>query len=266
MIWILCGPAAFRPATPNTRPPSTYRDRSTNFWSTNWASPSLSWRILATASTCSYAWIFLTTTAAGTLIQKCLEALAHRFSTDQVTVDVSNHNASRIWKLYGTVATKGDSTPDRPHRLSRLLHVPDPVQVVSSETLAALAALAPAAAPFLGNFNGNFNVGQWLQDHDIAVLYEDANFSGKLGPGKKWVLERCVWNPDHTDKSAFVIQFDSGPIAAGCQHNSCAGKTWKDLRAVVEGQTTQIAGPDLQEEPHALSTSAHANVPVVQPG
>ena len=32
-----------------------------------------------------------------------------------------NFNPARIWKLYGTLAAKGDPTPERPHRLSRLV-------------------------------------------------------------------------------------------------------------------------------------------------
>jgi len=33
-------------------------------------------------------------------------------------------NPARIWKLYGTVSRKGDSIPERPHRLARILEAP----------------------------------------------------------------------------------------------------------------------------------------------
>lgn len=56
--------------------------------------------------------------------QAVLDALAARFSDSIVDIDRKTFNASRISKLYGTVARKGDATPDRPHRLSRLLEVP----------------------------------------------------------------------------------------------------------------------------------------------
>ena len=58
------------------------------------------------------------------LIEDCLESLAQEFSTEQVKVDRSVHNASRICKLYGTWAKKGDNTEERPHRISKLLHGP----------------------------------------------------------------------------------------------------------------------------------------------
>ena len=34
-------------------------------------------------------------------------------------------NASRITKAYGTAVRKGDDVPDRPHRLSRILDMPN---------------------------------------------------------------------------------------------------------------------------------------------
>jgi hypothetical protein len=58
------------------------------------------------------------------LLKRCLEALAHRFDDAHVTIDRTVYNAARIWKLYGTMARKGDNTVERPHRLSRLREVP----------------------------------------------------------------------------------------------------------------------------------------------
>lgn len=57
----------------------------------------------------------------GGLVAGALAALAFRFTDALVTVDQQNFNPARIWKLYGTLAAKGDPTPERPHRLSRLV-------------------------------------------------------------------------------------------------------------------------------------------------
>jgi hypothetical protein len=49
-----------------------------------------------------------------------------------VSVDSTVSNISRIWKLYGTMAVKGDDVPDRPHRRSYLeipSIVPSPVDL-----------------------------------------------------------------------------------------------------------------------------------------
>lgn len=41
------------------------------------------------------------------------------------TVDTSIFNAARIFKLYGTMAGKGFNTPERPHRRSHLVYIPE---------------------------------------------------------------------------------------------------------------------------------------------
>jgi len=51
-------------------------------------------------------------------IRRMLIGIARRCAPDDVSVDLSVFNASRITKLYGTLA-KGDSTADRNRRLSK---------------------------------------------------------------------------------------------------------------------------------------------------
>jgi len=60
----------------------------------------------------------------GGLVQRTLHALAARFDDAAVKVDTSVHNPARIWKLYGTLACKGDDVPDRPWRMSRIVKAP----------------------------------------------------------------------------------------------------------------------------------------------
>src|SRR5215218_3409974 len=77
------------------------------------------------------------------LVKGILQSLAFRFDDDRVKVDTTTSNAARIWKLYGTTARKGDDTQERPHRLSKLLKVPEGglvCMVVDRDKLAALAA------------------------------------------------------------------------------------------------------------------------------
>ncbi len=64
------------------------------------------------------------TQASRDLVKNVLESLAFRFDDERVKLDTGVFNAARIWKLYGTVARKGDSVPNRPHRHSKLLKVP----------------------------------------------------------------------------------------------------------------------------------------------
>jgi hypothetical protein len=57
-------------------------------------------------------------------VSGALAELDRRYSDHAVKVDVTSANAARIWKAYGTVARKGDSIPDRPHRVSRIIEAP----------------------------------------------------------------------------------------------------------------------------------------------
>lgn len=58
------------------------------------------------------------------LVKGVLEALASMFDDDRVKIDTSVHNASRIVRLYGTTTRKGDNTPERPHRRSKIKKIP----------------------------------------------------------------------------------------------------------------------------------------------
>jgi hypothetical protein len=68
----------------------------------------------------------------GGMVKRALEALAAEFDDDQSHVDTKVFNPARIWKLYGTVARKGDDLSDRPHRMARILEVPGEHAVVNN--------------------------------------------------------------------------------------------------------------------------------------
>ena len=53
----------------------------------------------------------------GNLIEQVLYVLANRFGGGGVKIDRSVFNPARIARLYGTLAAKGDSTAERPHRM-----------------------------------------------------------------------------------------------------------------------------------------------------
>jgi hypothetical protein len=57
----------------------------------------------------------------GGTARELLACLADRFDTERVKIDRKVFNPARICKLYGTLARKGDSTPDRPHRRAAVI-------------------------------------------------------------------------------------------------------------------------------------------------
>lgn len=76
-----------------------------------------------------------------TLVKNLLLALAQQFDDPCVQVDKKVFNSSRITKLAGTVARKGDSIEGRPHRTAKILHLPEAMLVVSEEQLREVASL-----------------------------------------------------------------------------------------------------------------------------
>jgi putative DNA primase/helicase len=177
----------------------------------------------------------------GGLVERCLKALAARFDDEQVRVDTGVFNPARIWKLYGTLAGKGDAEAakiGRPHRMARILNAPDELLIVTTEQLEALAAqgtqnaektTSTTATPSKAS-GQQFDLAEWISRQKLDVTGPDV----WQGSGRRWVFRACPWNPDHTDASAFIVQWPSGKIGAGCHHNSCQGRDWHALRDTVE--------------------------------
>jgi hypothetical protein len=173
--------------------------------------------------------------SATSLVKSCLTTLDTLFSDDQVSVDTANFNASRIWKLYGTVSRKGDSTPERPHRRSRIILAPDLPGMATREQLETIVARLPTEQqaqqqPVTKDKGKSLNLRTWLSDHGISVRSEKPYSSGML-----YILDQCPFSSAHKD-GAFAIQFGSGAIFAGCKHASCGGGTqrWQELREQFE--------------------------------
>jgi len=72
------------------------------------------------------------------ILKAAIYSLGEKFDNDHAVVDRATHDAPRISKLPGTLARKGPNTPDRPHRLSRIVFAPDELTVVTTEQLQAL--------------------------------------------------------------------------------------------------------------------------------
>jgi hypothetical protein len=61
----------------------------------------------------------------GGIVQRILQSLAKKYDSSAVEIDQKVFNPSRICKLPGTRARKGDDTKVRPHRWAKLLEVPE---------------------------------------------------------------------------------------------------------------------------------------------
>jgi hypothetical protein len=161
------------------------------------------------------------------LIKDCVEVISLKFSSAKVVVDTANSNASRIWRVYGTLNCKGEASDERPHRRSELLGVPDDIELVSRKQLRELESVLPVISNEIRK--EQFDVARWLENNKVPVI---AEAPWKVG-GHKWILQ-CPWNKSHDNKSGYVVQFPGGGVAAGCLHKSCAGNDWPSLRTQFE--------------------------------
>lgn len=53
--------------------------------------------------------------------------------------------------------------------------------------------------------------------------------------GTRFILDHCLFNPEHVGTSACLGRAASGAVWYKCQHTSCSGRGWKDLREHLEG-------------------------------
>jgi hypothetical protein len=189
------------------------------------------------------------------LVRQFLAALAFQFSDETVVIDESTAKPAQLTKLYGTMACKGDSTAERPHRPSRLLYVDPGLEAgepgTSREVLERIAATAPAvpeAPPRTGppgtgrRPRGQIDVPALLGRHPDRLRVVRA---GRWHEHERWALAVCPWNPEHTNASAYIIQFANGGVDAGCHHASCQGRGWPAfLEAIGETADTTEAPAD----------------------
>lgn len=81
------------------------------------------------------------------LVRGFLGELASQFSTEWAKVDTVVYNAARIVKLYGTVAKKGEDTPQAPHRRSALMSVGEGGEPVTADLLRSVIPAATDSIP-----------------------------------------------------------------------------------------------------------------------
>ena len=163
------------------------------------------------------------------------------FSDDKVEVDKTTYNPSRICRLYGTIACKGDNIPTRPHRQARIISIRGEGEIVTISQITKIVSklqdkhnintevTAEITNKKLKNVNKKKDEAEWLEKYEIQVSHRKEEADKII-----YVLKQCPWNEGHTDKSAYVIQYNNGNIVAGCHHNSCSENNWSTLRSKYE--------------------------------
>ena len=178
----------------------------------------------------------------GGLVRRVLAEASRRWTTPALKVDEKVFNPARISKIYGTLTRKGEDTPERPHRLARILEAPDALVEVPSAALEAFAPESNGMRELRGKVdaagarhpayrpNGDrpeFDLDAWIARH-----LPDAK-ERPWSEGRRWIIPVCPFDDQHDRGEAFVTQKHGGSIAAGCQHESCF-KSWRQLRERFE--------------------------------
>jgi archaellum biogenesis ATPase FlaH len=198
------------------------------------------------------------------LLKDVLTAIARRFDDDVIKIDTTVFNAARISKVYGTVARKGDHTAARPHRLARLLDVPQDIlngrrQPVPRELLEAMAEppqQTPPVPPAGATAPRRSNLDDFLA-RNLRARAPVAHNSGR-----KWVLEECPFNPDHKAPDAAIFESADGAIGFKCFHASCANYGWRDVREKFEPKKN-TSPPEAWPEPDSNHSLHPKTKPVV---
>lgn len=164
-------------------------------------------------------------------IKSFLEAISTLFSNEFVDIDTAVFNASRITKMYGTYARKGVNTPERPHRLSRIIKIPDEIKTNSIDLLLKVCKMIPQPekstyrdVKYSGN-GEDFDLDKFISDNNIRVQKVI-----ETGGTKKYILEECPFDSNHKAPDACLFKLSNGAMQFKCFHSSCSQYTWKDFR------------------------------------
>ena len=170
----------------------------------------------------------------GELVRRVIGEIA-KASSEQVAIDTSVHNPARIWRLPGTMNCKGDSIPERPHRMARILDAPQDIVPVSREQMQDIVSYQSEDTQTDGpddewkHTMPAFDLDSWIAQY-CPELGSPQPWKG----GRKWIFPVCPFNEAHTNKSAVLIQEPSGAVAFKCHHNGCSCNDWRALRELRE--------------------------------
>ena len=169
-----------------------------------------------------------------------LKLLDARFSTERAKVDTAVANPSRIFKVYGTLAVKGEPSDERPHRLASvdLDDVPADVDLFAAvaEDLAARREASkpkPAPSPTQRRSAGAGGAGPspaWKawRDQAVAQLDLDAVYGDLLtgkASGAGWLQCRDPDSPSGDKNPSAGVADGTGEAERGSYHSFRSGET-----------------------------------------
>ena len=173
------------------------------------------------------------------LVKSFLGTLNRLYSDNMVKIDTTVYNPARICKLYGTVAAKGVSTQERPHRQAKILTVPADLSETPRGLLKGFVTEHEQpkenntmTLPQTYSGTSNFILSEWIAKNNVPI-------SSTVTKGNDtYYYTVCPWKSFHTtedgEKDAAIIEKSSGEKCFKCLHSHCLDRHWKDFRLFYE--------------------------------
>jgi len=146
---------------------------------------------------------------------------------------------SRIIKIAGTWARKGENTAERPHRKSRILSVPDQVVMVPGVKFIELHRFAPPGllVPIITTDPiSDERLEEFFETFEEEIEIVDTKTQG----GTEYhILAACPFKGgEHfrQDQKTAIISSSTG-IGFKCFSDACCDYTFYDLLELLEGRT-----------------------------
>lgn len=198
-------------------------------------------------------------------VKNFLEILSDKFSDENVKIDKVLHDANRILRLPGSHGRKGRSSEERPHRLAKILYVPDTItrmpreQVETFNKQFKIEVEQPVRT--YNNYNSpaeEFNLREFITKHGIEVAKEVPMSGG----GTKYILAECPFDSGHKAPDSALFEMPNGAIAFKCYHNSCSHYGWREFRLHYDPHAYD---PKPQQRPYQPQQRPQPQQPLPQP-
>jgi hypothetical protein len=196
-------------------------------------------------------------------IKSVLNFLSTKFDTPKVEIDIKVYDPNRICAAYGTMKCKGENTPERPWRMSKLrvttggkvpvtleqltALVPIPTPVTSSQT----PVHTPACGSVIVSQYAEHTPAKMVAFLDLYDLPQQHQVPKRDEVKKSKIYEviRCPWiTGDTPNHSAGFFLYDDGGLGFNCFHKTCAGyqkdasasSQWQGTKALLEQKTGKM--------------------------
>lgn len=165
------------------------------------------------------------------LKKEFLKHLSEKFDTFESKIDLTVYNPSRLGKLVGCVASKGENTSDRPHRVSRIISSVDDVRgylkISQLESMVENLTNESSKNKVVSQTKLNIekkikkvyveDVNGWLTDHGLSYRIKNGDKEGI----QFFIFDKCPFK-EHTNNQngSCLIKHPDNSLQFRCQHAS----------------------------------------------